>query len=72
MVVHLSVKVICMKALSGIILFASGIVLLLAFVLTPSLMSEDLRDIFLLFPGVLFVMSGPIVAYAWWPARRKF
>ena len=56
-----------MKTLAGIILFAIGIVLVSAYILTPSIVEDiNLWLIFFLLPGVIFVMAGPIVAYAYY------
>jgi hypothetical protein len=52
------------KMLPGIILLTIGIVLLSAYALTPSIVGDiNLRQIFFLLPGVIFVMEGPVVAY---------
>ena len=56
-----------MKTLSGITLFVMGVILLLAYTLTPSIVEDiNLREIFFLLPGVIFVMAGPIVAYVYY------
>ena len=52
------------RTLPGIILFAIGIILLLIYYLVPSSIGYvDLRQVLLLFPGVLFTMIGFVIAY---------
>ncbi len=56
-----------MKTLPGILLFAIGVILLIAYFFMPSIVEDvDLRQIFILLPGVILAMAGPIVAYTYY------